>query len=73
MPSTVLEFEPDCNDVGALRVMVIVLSVAMFLQTVMGVVARTVNRMYPYLFVPMKDGGFAPIRLLRKLLRLLGP
>jgi hypothetical protein len=73
IPSDVIEFQPDCNDIPALRVMTIFFASVMVFQVALGMLAKYFNRMYPYLFRPIRDGSFPPLKLFKKLLRSLGP
>lgn len=73
IPTSLIEFEPVCNDVPQLKVLSIFLTSIMMFQILLGVLAKHFNRMYPYLFKPMRASKFPPLRWIGKIQRALGP
>lgn len=73
MPQEIAKFQTDCHNVPSLKVMVIFFACVMLFQVLLGVLAKYFNRMYPYLFRPVRDNTPAPVRLVNKIFRSLGP
>jgi hypothetical protein len=73
VPESIIEFQPDCNDVPALRFLSIFLGLVMLALLIIGRVTRSFTRMMPYLYRPNRSASPLPIRLFSKLQALLGP
>jgi len=73
IPPSFINFQPDCNNIPSLQVLTIAFTSVMAFQLLFGVLAKLFNRMYPYLFKPVRDNTSKPIRIFNKLLRSLGP
>lgn len=73
VPEEILSYEPDCNNTPALRLMTLFIASVMAFQVLLGVTAKHLNRMYPYLFKPLRDNMPGPLKIIAKVLRSLGP
>jgi len=72
-PEKLIKFETDCKIVPGLWVLTVVFASLMLLMVIAGALIRQFKRMDPFLFRPVRDNSPAPIRLIGKFIRSLGP
>jgi len=68
-----VDFQSDCNESEMLRIITLVTMCVWLAQLVMGVLARRKTRMPAWLYAPARPGGVAIMRLVSKIVRLMGP
>jgi len=73
VPEDVISFQNDCKNISSLWVLSIFFPVLVFVLLVVGALMRHFKRMEPYLFRPVRESSAAPIRIVAKFLRSLGP
>jgi hypothetical protein len=73
VPSTVIKFEPDCNDVADLRFLSILLLSVIVVLILLGRLTRLFNKMMPFLYRPHRSNSFILFRWWSKVQASLGP
>jgi len=72
-PKNLIAYQNDCPNVPALRVHSVLFQSLIIAMIIAGVLIKHSKRMDPYLFRPVRGRPPAPIRLLGKFIRCLGP
>merc|ERR1712194_899903 len=73
IPKDIIAYQTDCANVRGLRVLSIFYPVLMVVMIIVGALMRKFKRMEAYLFRPVRHSSVAPIRIISKFIRSLGP